>query len=605
MDREVDMSAALDGASVPDAATGADRAELRRMLGLVRGRWRPLALATTLLAASSLLGLALPLVVRSLVDSVLVSGNLARLNALALGLVAIFVFQSLLSAGYTYLLVRIAQEVGVDLRLQIYERLQRLPLGFFSRRRTGELVSRVTNDVTVVQAALTQTPTDFLRQLITLVGGLAIMVVMNWRLTLLILVVIPPIVLTAAFFGRRLQRLSTDVQDRLADSTVTLEEMLSGIRVVKSFAREPWERARFARAVEASLAAALRRARLQAAFTPTVSLFGSAALTLLLWYGGRQVIHGVLTPGELIAFLVLMMMVAMPLGEFAGLYGRLREALGAAHRVFDLLDVAPEPLDVPGARSPGRLRGSVRFAGVRFAYDGLHPVLDAISLDVLPGEVVALVGPSGAGKTTLVNLIPRFYDPTEGRVEIDGQDLRGLDLRALREQIGLVPQETFLFGGTVRENIAYGRPGATDDEIRAAARDANAEEFIRDLPEGYETVVGEKGVRLSAGQRQRIAIARVLLKDPRLLILDEATSSLDTASERLVQEALERVMAGRTTVVIAHRLSTVRRADRILVLEAGRVVEEGTHPALLARGGLYQRLWSLQFTESDDTAPVA
>ncbi|HET9014248.1 MAG TPA: ABC transporter ATP-binding protein, partial [Thermomicrobiaceae bacterium] len=446
------------------------------------------------------------------------------------------------------------------------------------------------------------TPITLLRELITLIGGIGLMVAMNWRLSLLILVVVPPIVVAGAFFGRRLQRLSIDVQDHLADSTVSLEEMLSGIRIVKSFTREPWERARFARAVDQSLVAALRRARLQAVFIPTVNLLGSGAVTLLIWYGGRLVIRGALTPGDLIAFLVLMVMVAQPLGDMAGQYGRLRQGLGSAHRVFRLLDVATEPLDVPGALLPGRLRGSVRFAGVSFAYDGLNPILHDVSLDVAPGEVVALVGPSGAGKSTLVNLIPRFHDATRGVVEIDGEDARRLDLRDLREQIGLVPQETFLFGGTVRENIAYGRPRASDEEIRAAARDANADAFVRDLPEGYDTVVGEKGVRLSAGQRQRIAIARVLLKDPRLLILDEATSSLDTVAERQVQEALERVMAGRTTFVIAHRLTTVLRADRILVLEGGRIVEEGTHAALLARGGLYRRLWSLQFREADDAA---
>jgi subfamily B ATP-binding cassette protein MsbA len=570
------------------------------MLALVSRRWRPLAVAAALLTASSLLGLALPAAIRWLVDTVFVTHDLTQLNTIALALLGLFVVQSVLGVGYAYLIARVGQRLIADLRLQVYARVQSLPLRFFAERRTGEIVSRVSNDVTIVQAALTEMPISFLRQLITLIGGIVLMLAMNWQLTLLILALIPPLILIGMLFGRRLERLSTAVQDRLADATVALEEMLSGIRVVKSFAREEYERARFARQVEATYATALQRARVRAVFVPLISFMGFGALTLLLWYGGRQVVDGTITPGELIAFLFYMMMVAGPLGEFAGLYAQLREALGAGRRLFEMLDAAPEPLDVPGALQPGPLRGRVQFAGVQFAYNGAQPVLAEINLDVQPGEVIAIVGPSGVGKTTLVNLIPRFYDPTAGTIAVDGHDLHTLDLRALREGIGLVPQESFLFGGTVRENIAYGRPGASDAEIIAAAEAANAHEFISGFPEGYDTVVGEKGVKLSMGQRQRVTIARVLLKDPRILILDEATSSLDSESERLVQEALERLMRGRTTFVIAHRLSTIQRADRIVVLQDGRIVEQGRHTELLAHEGLYRHLWSLQFAELEE-----
>jgi len=578
----------------------ATRADLRRLVGLIAPFWKTLAVAAVLLALSSAVTLALPAAVRWLIDGVFVTGSAVQLDQIALGLLGLFVIQSLLSVGHSYLMAGVSQRLIANLRLDIHGRVQTLPLRFFAERRTGEIVSRISNDVTVTQEALTDTPLSLLRQTISLAGGIVLMLVMNAQLTLVIFALIPPVMLAGLFFGRRLQGLSTAFQDRLAESVVALEEMLSGIRVVKSFAREAFERARFGSRVEAAYGTAMQRARVRAVFVPLISFLGFGALTFMLWFGGRQVARGELTPGELVAFLFYMFMVAGPLGEFAGLYARVREALGAARRIFEMLDTAPEPFAAPGAVMPGPLRGEVVFEDVAFGYDGGQPVLSGIALRAGPGEAIAIVGPSGVGKTTLVNLIPRFYEPTAGRILIDGRDSRGFDLRGLREQIGLVPQEAFLFGGTIRENIAYGRLDASTHAIEEAARAANAHDFIIGLPGGYDTVVGEKGVKLSMGQRQRVTIARMLLKDPRILILDEATSSLDSESERLVQEALERLMRGRTSFVIAHRLSTIQRADRIVVLQAGGIVEQGTHNELLAAGGLYQHLWSLQFADLDE-----
>jgi len=575
----------------------ATRTDIRRLIALIVPHWRTLAVAAVLLAIASLITLALPAAIRGLIDGVFVTGSAVQLDQIALGLLGLFVIQSVLSVGNSFLMARVGQRIIADLRLLVYSRVQILPLRLFAERRTGEIVSRISNDVTVTQEAITDTPISLLRQLISFIGGIVLMLVMNAQLTLVIFALIPPVMLVGFFFGRRLEGLSTAVQDRLAESMVVLEEMLSGIRVVKSFAREAFERGRFAARIEAAYGTAIERARVRAVFVPLISFLGFGALTFLLWFGGRQVARGELTPGELVAFLFYMFMVAGPLGEFAGLYAKLREALGAARRLFELIDAAPEPVDVPGAVIPGPLRGEVRFEDVGFAYDDGQPVLSGMTLTAAPGEAIAIVGPSGVGKTTLVNLIPRFYEPTSGTIRIDGRDTREFDLRGLREQIGLVPQESFLFGGTIRENILYGRLDASEADIVSAAKAANAHDFIAGFPDGYATIVGEKGVKLSMGQRQRITIARMLLKDPRILILDEATSSLDTESERLVQEALERLMRGRTSFVIAHRLTTIQRADRIIVLQRGGIVEQGSHTELLAAGGLYQHLWSLQFAD--------
>lgn len=575
-------------------------ASWQRLLGYLRPYrgWMVAALIAMVIGAG--LGLVMPLAIGQIVN--LITGDQAlpiAQIALLLGLVAIG--QAVMGLIQTYSLTFVGERVVTDLRLAAYQQLQRLDLAFFEQRRTGEITSRITNDVTLIQTTVTTNLATLLQGVIQLVGAVVLMIVVSWQLSGLALVLVPTLIAIAVVFGQWLRRISTTVQDRLADATSVLEETVAGVRVVRSFGREPYEIERFRTAIEATFAAAMKRARVRALFQPAMSLAVWAVLIGMLVIGGYLVSAGLLTPGDLVAFLFYAGMVAGSMGAFASLFGQVQEALGAVARVFELLDQQPAVADAPDAIPLPPVQGRVEFREVSFAYQRAENgqtapvVLRNFSLAIEPGEMVALVGPSGAGKSTIVSLIPRFYDVQAGSVLVDGYDVRRVQMRSLREQIGIVPQETLLFSGSIRDNIRYGRLEASDAEVEAAARMANAHEFICQLPEGYDTPVGERGVRLSGGQRQRIAIARAILKDPRILILDEATSSLDSESERLVQEALERLMAGRTSIVIAHRLSTVQRADRIVVVVAGEVVEAGTHRQLLARGGMYARLYELQF----------
>ncbi|MEW6324334.1 MAG: ABC transporter ATP-binding protein, partial [Nitrospirota bacterium] len=521
-----------------------------------------------------------------------------HLNRAVGAIVALLAAQAALTMGHGYLVASVAQRVMRDFRLLLFNHLTRLSISFFNRRRTGELISRLTSDVQVIQHFTTEVPINLAKQTVTLIGGLAILFYLNWRLCLLILAVLPLIALTGLLFGRRLKKLSTVIQDRTAELTTVLEEVLSGIRVVKSFVAERHESDRFGRQMEQMIAAALRRAGILAVFIPVITLltFGSAAG--VLWYGARQVQAGVLSPGDLILFLLTMGLLIGPFGAFAHLFSQVKEVQGATRRVFEILDLRPDVIDPSGAPPLPPIAGHVRVERVGFWYgaDGApaEPVLQEISFEAKPGELIALVGPSGAGKSTLIQLLHRFYDPTEGRITIDGRDIRTVQLGSLYHQIGFVPQETHLFGGTIRENILYGRPEGTEPEMIAAAQAANIHPFVMELPGGYDTIVGEKGLRLSGGQRQRIAIARAILKQPRLLLMDEATSSLDNESELLIQEALERLMRGRTAFVIAHRLTTIQNADRIIVIDKGRLVEAGTHAQLLERKGLYHHLYTMR-----------
>jgi subfamily B ATP-binding cassette protein MsbA len=540
-------------------------------------------------------------VIRRLVDTVFVQRDPAALNMAIAELGALFLCQGALGMGHSYLTASTSQRILADFRTHLFDHLQSLSLSFFAKRRTGELMSRLTNDVGALQSVLTEVPIDVAKQLVTLAGGLAILFFMNWRLCVLILFLLPAIVLVARFFGRRLKALSTGIQDETARTSTVLEEVVSGIRVVKSFVREDYERERFGTQVRRTLDMVLTRARIMAVFVPVITFATFASAAAVLWYGGTQVIKGTMSPGDLIAFVLYAGLLIGPFGTFARLFSQVKDAQGALERVFEILDTRPEVADAPDARPLPPVEGRVSMQGVSFSYDGRTPVLADITFTARPGELVALVGPSGSGKTTLINLLHRFYDPASGSATIDGHDLKTVTLPSLYTQIALVPQETYLFGGTIRDNIRYGRISASEEEVAAAARAANAHDFITALPDGYDTVVGEKGINLSGGQRQRIAIARAVLKDPRILILDEATSSLDNESELLVQDALDRLMKGRTTFVIAHRFSTIQKADRILVLDKGRIVEEGTHAALLDRKGLYFHFYRLGLVETELT----
>ncbi|MBT3513910.1 MAG: ABC transporter ATP-binding protein, partial [Nitrospina sp.] len=484
--------------------------------------------------------------------------------------------------------------------------IQSLSLRFFQGRRVGEILSRMSNDITVIQNALVSIPVAVLRQTITLVGALAIIFYLNWKLTGLILLVLPPLMLFARIFGKRLRNLSEKVQDKIAQALVVLEEVASSIKIVKSYTREPYEKKRFENEVESAFEQSIGKVRISSSFGPLILGLTFLVSTILIWYGGQQVMQGTTTPGELAAFFLYALIMAGPIGTFVKIYTQLQETLGAMRRVNEILDTKPLVNNQKNAVKLTSLKGHICFNEVIFGYEDGTPVLNNVSFDIHPGKTVALIGPSGAGKSTTVQLLLRFFDPQSGKIQIDGEDLKSLDLESYLSQVALVPQETLLFGGTIRENIIYGKLNATEAEIIAASKSANAHEFIIEFSNGYDTLVGEKGTKLSGGERQRIAIARALLKNPKVLVLDEATSALDNQSEMLIQDALEKLLIGRTTFIIAHRLSTVHNADKIIVLDKGKIVESGTHKELMKNENLYHHLYTMRLieAESPSEAPV-
>lgn len=562
----------------------------RRILALARPELGRLAAATVALIGTSALTLAYPQLIREIVDGVLQGGGREAVDRWAGLLLVLFALTAVLTAVRMYLFTVAGERIVTDLRARLYASLVRQEIGFFDTHRTGELTNRLAADTTVVQNAATVNISMLLRYLITSAGAIGILAWTSWRLTLVMLALVPVAVIGALFYGRIARRLSRQVQDALARATEVSEETLGGIRTVRAFAREDAETARYAGRVEESFGLARIRARFDAIFGAIAAFAGYGAISGVLWYGGLLLAEGSLTMGELTSFLLYTFTVAFGIGALGSLWQDFQRAIGASERVFELIERAPGVTG--GSERPEPVRGAVTFEGVDFAYPTRQdvPVLRGVELALAPGEVVALVGPSGGGKSTIAALLSRFYDPTAGAIRLDGHDLRTLDADWLRRQIGVVAQEPVLFAASIEQNILYGNPAADAAAVRAAAEAANALGFIEALPEGLETEVGERGVQLSGGQKQRVAIARALLEDPPILVLDEATSALDAESEHLVQDALKRLMKGRTTLVIAHRLSTVKQADRIVVVEGGRVVQHGSHAELIAAGGLYRQL---------------
>lgn len=551
------------------------------------------AIFCIIVAAGS--NLYVPWIIKDMIDKVLAEKDMEMLNYISIGIVVVFLIRGIFYFAQSYLVSYVGQRVVIDIRGQLYRKFQRLPLAYYDNHRTGELMSYISNDVAALQNAMVDKLIELITESSIFVGSLAMMFYLDWKLSLLTFAVVPMVGQAMKIFGRKLKRAGTLIQERLADMTAFLQESLAAVRVVKSFVREQHEIERYDRENERNFEAAMLNIRLMSMLTPTVEFLAALAVTVIVWFGGYEVVEGKITAGALVAFLTYAVNLANPVKRISRVFGTLQQAMAAADRVFELMDLPETIGDKPEAKPLPRVTGRVKVENVSFSYGEDAPALRNISFEVQPGQMVAFVGPSGAGKSTIANLLPRFYDVTEGSILVEGMDVRDVTLGSLREQIGIVPQETMLFSGSVWENIRYGRLDATDEEVVEAAKAANADEFIRQLPEGYDTKLGERGVNISGGQRQRLAIARAILKDPQILILDEATSALDTESEKVVQAALDRLMVGRTSFVIAHRLSTILGADRILVIDHGEIVEAGTHEELLAKGGLYSNLYNIQF----------
>lgn len=555
------------------------------------------AMFCTIMAAAG--NLYIPWIIKDMIDEVLSDKNGTMLNWIAASIIAIFVVRGLFWYGQNYLMSYVGQSVIIDIRAAVFKKLQRLSVSFYDKNKTGTIMSYVTNDVNALQSAMVENTIEMITEGFILIGSVVAMIYLDWRLTLFTVCTFPVVLWFMEFFGKKIRKTGGRIQECTADITSVLQESVASARVIKSFVREDYEVDRFDVENRANFRANMKNAQLMATLTPVVELVAAIGVTMIIWYGGNNVINGTITAGSLVAFLTYAVNISNPIKRLTRVIGNIQKALAAAQRVFMIIDMPEEIAESRDAKQLPEVSGKVEFQNVSFAYDDKGNVITDLSFSVKPGEVIAIVGPSGAGKSTIANLLPRFYDVNKGDIKIDGHSVREVTLDSLREQVGIVPQETMLFNGSVYNNILYGRLDATKEEIEAAAKAANAHDFIMQLTDGYETKLGDRGVNLSGGQRQRIAIARAILKNPRILILDEATSALDTESERVVQEALDRLMVGRTSFVIAHRLSTVKNADKILVLEKGNLVESGTHDELLALDGLYAHLYKIQYRNKE------
>ena len=568
----------------------------RRLLQFVVPYWRRLLVAMICMGGVSAITAAFALLTKQVLDDVFINKDVFMLKVLPLAIIGLGVLKGLFNFAQGYLMNYVGQRVVADIRERLYDHLQTLSLSFFDRTPTGVLMARITNDVAAIQGAVSNAVTGMIKDFFTAVGLVGVVFYRNWQLALIAMLVFPLAAFPFVRFGRKLRKVSRKSLQTMAYINTFLQETIFGHRIVKAFGMESYESRRFAEANNRYFRYLMKKVKVRALSTPVMELLAYVGIGSFIWIGGYYVIEGKMTPGEFFSFMTALAMLYDPLRGLSKVNLLIQEGIAAAKRVFEILDQTPEVKDSPGAKELPPFSKEIEYRDVYFRY-GDEMVLKGISFKVRKGEKVALVGSSGAGKTTITNLLPRFYDVTEGSILIDGVDIREVTLRSLRSQIGVVTQQTLLFNDTVRNNIAYGRPDIPQEEVEKVAKAADAHDFIMKLPQGYDTIIGEQGVLLSGGQRQRISIARALLKNAPILILDEATSSLDTESEREVQQALDRLMANRTVLVIAHRLSTVRGADRILVISDGRIVEEGTHEELMALGGEYRRLYELQFRD--------
>lgn len=569
-----------------------------RILKFIRpylGRLIAAGFCTVMTAAANLY---VPWIVRDVIDKVFQDKDSDLLNLISLGIVVIFFARGIFYYGQSYLMNYVGESIVIDVRGIVYRKLMTLSTHFFDTNKLGTIMSYVTNDVAALQGAMVANSIEIITETSVLIGSVGAMVYLDWKLTLFTFCTFPVVLFFMDFFGKKIRKSGHRIQQATADITSILQETLAATRVVKSFVREPYEIARFDQQNKANFYANMKSAKLMGTLSPVIEFIAALGVTAIIWFGGRSVIGGDITAGSLVAFLVYAINISNPIKRIARVLGSIQKALAAAERVFYIMDLTDTIPQKPDAITLPSVEGNVEFRHVSFAYNKGETILHDVSFSAKPGQAIALVGPSGAGKSTVASLLPRFYDVTEGAIFVDGHDVRDVTLASLREQVGIVPQETNLFNDTVYNNILYGRLDATRDEVIAAAKAANADEFIQQLPKGYNTQLGDRGVNISGGQRQRISIARAILKNPRILILDEATSALDTESERIVQEALDRLMVGRTSFVIAHRLSTIQNAAKIIVLDKGSIVEEGTHQQLMAKHGLYAHLHDIQFKEN-------